>query len=674
MFKSNLNNILHLIFLTALLFLSFSGAQNTAQVEKNKNSIVFLLVEGTNPNTGSLAEAQATGFVLCESGYVLTAKHTIDNLEGKGYTEEINIVGSVRTGEEISKRRLEIIKEDQSDDLLLLKFRGELPANTIPVTLSNGDRPKDASLVYSLGFPADLSFTDLTTKVGHISGDALGRQGHWLVEMNLRVGDSGSPIFNVFGQVVATVKGGFNEVEDLKEIIPISFANELIEGIPCNISREDPPETGLSAEKEKRYNQTIDNLNLLIDKLNLDLEETKQAKEEAEKYIEELVFFGGEEDLEAIELIAEGDVVTTKKILLELIRKVEEVDLLIEAATSNLQKEIDRLNLDLEQARQLKEDAKRYIEELLLSGEKENLKAARLIAEGDIEAAKGVLRELIERQEEQLELQKEQLELQKEMIESTSKELSKSNLNLARLEIYDNPPEALKLLQKAVLYDENNLEALNQLGQLRSRLGKPHEAIESFEKIRELAEEQDDKGWLGTSLGNLGNAYLNLGQYQQAIDYYEQALEIFLEIGDRQGEGNTLGNLGNAYNDLGQYQQAIGYYEQALEISLEIGDRQGEGASLGNLGNVYRNLGQYQQAIDYYGQALDIALEIGNRQGEGDNFGNLGIVYSNLEQYQQAIDYHEQVLEIALEIGDRQGEGAALGNLGNAYLNLGQYP
>ena len=94
-------------------------------IEQYKDSVVFLEVEGTSPNSGAIGESQATGFVLCPSGYVLTAKHTLTKLVEKGYTEDITISGSIRTGEELSKRRLEIIKEDESDDLLLLKFRGE---------------------------------------------------------------------------------------------------------------------------------------------------------------------------------------------------------------------------------------------------------------------------------------------------------------------------------------------------------------------------------------------------------------------------------------------------------------------------------------------------------------------------------------------------------------------
>ena len=76
----------------------------------------------THSETGAVSTAQATGFVLCKSGYVLTAKHTVNNLKDEDYTGSITIVGSIRTGEEISKLELDVIREDKDRDLLLLKF------------------------------------------------------------------------------------------------------------------------------------------------------------------------------------------------------------------------------------------------------------------------------------------------------------------------------------------------------------------------------------------------------------------------------------------------------------------------------------------------------------------------------------------------------------------------
>ena len=118
----------------------------------------------------------------------------------------------------------------------------------------------------------------------------------------------------------------------------------------------------------------------------------------------------------------------------------------------------------------------RYIQGLLSSADEKKQKPFILIAQGNREAAKELFREVIKEKEEKL--------------EPSHKELAQDYLDLALLELFDDYQEALRLLERAVVFDGNNLEALNQLGQLRLRLGKSQEAIDSFKKLRELAEEQ----------------------------------------------------------------------------------------------------------------------------------------------------------------------------------------
>ena len=88
-YKNNKLTFSFTFFILILLFASFSLSQDSEQIEQYKDSIVSLEVEATHPNSGAVVEAEATGFVLCPSGYVLTAKHTITNLRDKGYTDDI---------------------------------------------------------------------------------------------------------------------------------------------------------------------------------------------------------------------------------------------------------------------------------------------------------------------------------------------------------------------------------------------------------------------------------------------------------------------------------------------------------------------------------------------------------------------------------------------------------
>jgi tetratricopeptide (TPR) repeat protein len=228
-------------------------------------------------------------------------------------------------------------------------------------------------------------------------------------------------------------------------------------------------------------------------------------------------------------------------------------------------------------------------------------------------------------------------------------------------------------LQGKVVDKELTRISANNLGAANSSIGKVNIAIQQYQRLLELARQENAKQHEGAALGNLGGAYAALGDARKAIEFYEQALVIAREIGDRKGEGNRLGNLGGTYADLGDARKAIEFYEQALVFAREIGDRKGEGNRLGNLGGTYADLGDARKAIEFYEQALVIFREIGDRHGEGINLGRLGIAYDSFGESYKALEYFEQTLEIAREIGDKRTEGVYLGNIAEERINLGEY-
>ena len=513
-----------ILFLFVLLLATLANSQSKSiseQIEQHKNSIVFLQIESSHPTTGAVSETEATGFVLCTPSYVLTTKSPINELREKGYIEDTVIKGSIRTNEETSKRKLEIIKE--SNDLLLLAFKGEASQNISPVVLSNDIAPKTGDKLHFLGF-STLGDFDLTYKEGTMNGNSL-VTGHWLLDMLLNKSDRGSPIFNDFWQVIAIVKNGVSEVNNLNEIVAISFANNLLEGIPCEIGGE----VSTAPITNQDFTAKLDELEAIIrQKANQDPVFLEQIPQVREEYFTDL-----------------------RATLLRL----------LQSDSTNVKEAIE------------------------------------LFTQGNITASL-----------EKLEVYVKTLEEEQKRV---SQEASQAYLGLALLDTFARPDKSLENLQKALSLYGENFRALNQLGALQMRLGKPYEAIASFERISKLAGQQGDKDWQANALGNLGIAYSDLGQYQQAISYYEQALAITRATGDKLGEGNNLGNLGLAYLKLTQYQQAINHHEQALKIAREAGDKVGEGSNLGNLGLAYLSLSQYEQAENYSKQALAIARELG---------------------------------------------------------------
>ena len=661
---SLLNSSLFLFILLLATLVNSQSKSISEQIEQHKNSIVFLQIESIDPTTSAISETEATGFVLCTSSYVLTTKAPVNELREKGYTEDTVIKGSVIINEEISKRKLEIIKE--SNDLLLLAFKGEAPQNIFPVVLSNDIMPKAEDKLHSLGFPT-LGVSDLTYKEGTISGNSL-PTGNWLLDTFLNKSDRGSPIFNNFWQVIAVVKDQSNEVNHLNEVVPISFASNLLAGIPCD---EIDYKTSTSPVTNQDFTAKLNKLEVMIrQKANKDPAFLEQIPQVREEYFTDLratllrLLQSNSANVEkALELFTQGN------------------------TTASLEKlEVYVQTLEEEQRRASQEASQAYLGLALLDTftrpdkSLENLQRAVSLYSENLRALNqlGALQIRLDKPYEAIGSFERISKLAGQQGDKDWQANALGNLGIAYSNLgqyqqaisYYDQALAITRVTGDRLGESNNL---GNLGLAYLKLTEYQKAINYHEQALEIAREIGDRLGEGSNLGNLGLAHLNLSQYQQAISHFEQALEIAREVRDKSEESNNLGNLGLAYLNVGQYQQSINYYEQALKTSQELGDKLRESSHLGNLGVAYVNMTQYQQAINYYEQALVIAKELGDRLREGMNLSNLGITYLNLGQYQQAINYYEQALKVSQELRDKLGEGSSLGNLGLAYLNLGQY-
>jgi tetratricopeptide (TPR) repeat protein len=222
------------------------------------------------------------------------------------------------------------------------------------------------------------------------------------------------------------------------------------------------------------------------------------------------------------------------------------------------------------------------------------------------------------------------------------------------------------------LQPKARMQFFTSLGFFSRFQGKHQRALESYQRVLDVARGIGDRREESLALSLLGRVYVDTGSVSTAIECYEQRLAISREIGDRRMEGVALRSLGRIYADAGNRNKAIEYYERSLSIAREINDRSGEAAAMGNLGQVYADLGATDRAIECYSQRLETMREIGNRRGESAALGSLGRVYAELGAIEKAVYCHEQRLAIAREIGDRRVEGVALGNIGRIHLDMGE--
>ncbi|KAL5287627.1 GPSM2 family protein [Megaselia abdita] len=208
----------------------------------------------------------------------------------------------------------------------------------------------------------------------------------------------------------------------------------------------------------------------------------------------------------------------------------------------------------------------------------------------------------------------------------------------------DFTEEVKEVLQKAVLYYQQNLNLMQDLG---------------------------ERGACGRACGNLGNTYYLLGDFESAIKYHQERLKIAREFGDKAAERRANSNLGNSHIFLGQFEEAADHYKRTLALAIELGERAVEAQSCYSLGNTYTLLRDFPTAIDYHNRHLAIAQELGDRIGESRACWSIGNAYTSIGSHESALNYAKLHYEIAKELDDPVGQQTARVNINDLNRILG---
>ena len=114
------------------------------------------------------------------------------------------------------------------------------------------------------------------------------------------------------------------------------------------------------------------------------------------------------------------------------------------------------------------------------------------------------------------------------------------------------------------------LETLLLEGERQFKQRQLSAVMAALTKALSLARQSQNRQAEGVALLGLGAVYNDLGKPEEALKSYQQALLISREVQDRSGEGTILGNLGVLERDQGLVNQAMGNLEIGLTIQLEI--------------------------------------------------------------------------------------------------------
>lgn len=173
-----------------------------------------------------------TGFIIANSGYVITSKHLLIDRYNKPPQSTPTIYGSVGSKFELAAgnglcqvvgtvRSLTIVQQDPSQDVALLKLFAETTFDYIPACRQTTILPSEH--IVKLGFPKDLPLQPRSGTVAALDGPA----GMWQINMAVNDGDSGSPVFNRFGRLIGIVYGDTKNANEISWIVPLQYFQSM---------------------------------------------------------------------------------------------------------------------------------------------------------------------------------------------------------------------------------------------------------------------------------------------------------------------------------------------------------------------------------------------------------------------------------------------------------------
>lgn len=147
---------------------------------------------------------------------------------------------------------------------------------------------------------------------------------------------------------------------------------------------------------------------------------------------------------------------------------------------------------------------------------------------------------------------------------------------------------AARLYRQLLRDDRNNLQLMNQLGELYMKSGRDDQALPVFKRIAELDKENC------APLITIGGIYRRLKKYEESVAALEDALVL-------DGDNPQISyNLGFTYKLMGDFDNAVSCFEDAIEMNPE------DVLAYNHLGSIYEARGEHEKAVQTYQRGLNI--------------------------------------------------------------------
>lgn len=195
-------------------------------------------------------------------------------------------------------------------------------------------------------------------------------------------------------------------------------------------------------------------------------------------------------------------------------------------------------------------------------------------------------------------------------------------LNKAKkLDCEDSVVDAIKCLDKVLIIDKNNVDALCRKGFCYAMIFDERNSFECFEKAIKIQPSNLHIyfDW-GLACGSLDKHDMSIKYFKKILKYFPDDLDLLI-------------NIGMSYLRWGNVDEALKYLNRALS-------KKEQPRILCLISNCYRELEDYEKSLEY----IDKALELDNNYWIA--YKEKSIIYINMNDFNRALDCIDRVLEI----------------------------
>jgi CHAT domain-containing protein/Tfp pilus assembly protein PilF len=246
-------------------------------------------------------------------------------------------------------------------------------------------------------------------------------------------------------------------------------------------------------------------------------------------------------------------------------------------------------------------------------------------------------------------------------------------LDAARSRFKEAVPECVRAIE---VYDELSdkigaARALDLVGQLESRLGRPEQAEAALTRAMTLYESSGELKGIAKVRGSLADHYSRRSDFRAALETGFRALDEDEKLEDRRETAKVLDVLGNTFQRMGQAENALRYYQRGLSIRQKFDLKQDLIFNYQNIGAALADLGRHAQALEYYNKSMELARAAGLPLEIVKSSINIGSSERALGHPERARLSFEEALAIAAQQGYLPQAATSLYALGDLSLASG---